>query len=327
MPFVRTNEPIATWQDGDFAQGYALVTRRDVRQDRRGRDYMDVELSDASGSVTGKIWPDSPAMGGRFAERDFVAFKGTVKSYRDQLQLNLDHCRMAGEADRENGFDPAALVPTTPEDLEALWRRLKEIYPGEIRRPELQLLAEQILEKHGEGLKEHPAAKSIHHAYRGGLLEHVVSMAELGILVCGRYSEVDRDLVLLGVLLHDLGKLRELGALPRNDYSIEGQLVGHIVIGQNMLRACCADLDGAVPRRLEMHLEHLILSHHGRREYGSPMEPATAEAFVLHAIDNLDSKLAQLRRAREVEGEGMRYLRSIGRSLFFDPELGSGSEG
>ena len=322
MPIVRINEPIAAWQDGDFAQGFALVSRREIRQDRKGRDYVDLDLTDASATMGAKIWPDSPAIRQEFGEKDFVAFKGSVRQYRDQLQVNLDECRRVKKGDRENGFDEALLIPTTPAGIEPLWQRFGEIYPGAIERPELQLLTEELIRRHGEALREHPAAKSIHHAYRGGLLEHVVTMAELASDVCARYAELDRDLMLLGVLLHDLGKLREIGAMPANDCTLEGQLVGHIVLGQNLLHDACAALDGTVPRQLEMHLEHLILSHHGRREWGSPVEPATPEALALHAIDNLDSKLAQLRGVRRSEGSGMHFLRPMGRSIFFDPDLG-----
>lgn len=282
MPTVRINEPIATWLDGDFAQGFALVVRKEVRQDRKGREYVDLEMADASGSLTAKIWPDSPAIRQSFDEKEFVAFKGTVREYRDQLQLNLDHCRRVTDTDRADGFDEALLIPSAPEGVEPLWQRLGAIFPLRIERPELQLLCEEILRRHGAQLKEHPAAKAIHHAYRGGLLEHVVHMSELAITVCEHYKEVDRDLVLLGVLLHDLGKLRELGAMPANEYTLEGKLVGHITIGHHMLKEACDALEDTVPERLRLHLEHLVLSHHGNREYGSPVVPSTVEAFVLH---------------------------------------------
>ncbi|MEM7587547.1 MAG: HD domain-containing protein [Acidobacteriota bacterium] len=321
MGVVRRNEPISTWEDGDFVQGFALLSRKDVRQDRNGRDYMDVELTDSSGSVTGKIWPDSPAIKGRFAEKDFVAFKGTIKLYRDQPQVNIDYCREAVERDREGGFDPAELIPSTPEDIDDLWQRLQTLVPGRIERPALRRLAEEAQDRFGAQLREHPAAKSIHHAYRGGLLEHVVSMGELANQICDHYPELDRDLLLLGVYFHDLGKLREIGAMPRNDYTLEGQLVGHIVIGVEMLHTCCAAVEAAaeaVPAELRLHLEHLIVSHHGRREYGSPIEPSTPEAFALHLIDNLDSKLLQLRGLARSGVEGVQYVKPLGRSIYFD---------
>lgn len=322
MPIVRINEPIAAWEDGDFAQGFALVSRKEVRQDRNGRNYVDLEITDATGVVPAKIWPDSPAIKGHFNEKDFVAFKGTVRHFKDQLQLNLDFCRAVEAEDYQKGFDPSLLIPTTPENLDELKRRFAAIFPKAIERAELQLLVEEALRRFGAAFEEHPAAKSIHHAYRGGLLEHVVTMAELALKVAAQYRELDRDLLLLGVFFHDLGKLRELGAMPANDYTLEGQLLGHIVLGQNMLHECVAALGDVVPRQWVLHLEHLIVSHHGQREWGSPVEPATAEALVLHQIDNLDSKLNQLRTVRRTAGTGLQFLRPLNRTVYLDPELG-----
>jgi putative nucleotidyltransferase with HDIG domain len=182
----------------------------------------------------------------------------------------------------------------------------------------LRQLVADTLAAWGAELREHPAAKSIHHAYRGGLLEHVVSMAELAARLCTHYPELDRDLVLVGVLFHDLGKIRELGAMPLNDYTREGRLIGHIVLGRDLLRERCAAI-ADFPGDLQLHLEHLVLSHQGTREYGSPVEPMTAEALVLHFVDDLDSKLNQLRKARELGG-GFQYLRPLGRHVFFGDE-------
>lgn len=320
MPSSRRNMPIRDWNAGDNISGFALVSRKERRQDRNGRDYLDLHLTDATGSIVAKAWSDSPALDGDFDAHDFVAFKGTVKSFRDQLQFNLLECRRVHEEDRRYGFDEAALVPTTREDIDDLWSRLDRIYGEGIATPELRLLAAAALERHGPALREHPAAKTIHHAYRGGLLEHTVSMAELAVAVCGHYAELDADLVLLGVLFHDLGKLQELGAMPRNDYTPEGRLVGHVVLGRDLLRDCC-DAVPELSSELRLHLEHLVLSHQGLREYGSPVEPSTAEAIVLHFIDNLDSKLAQLRQAAEIDS-GFQYVRGLGRYVFLGDDGG-----
>ncbi len=314
MGVVRRNESISTWEDSDFVQGFALLSRKDVRQDRKGRDYVDGELTDSSGRMSAKIWPDSPAIKSNFAENDFVAFKGTVHLYRDQLQVNIDHCRQVRDRDRDDGFDPELLIPSTPEDLDELGRRLEALLPGAIERPALADLVREAQRRYGDRLRVHPAAKRIHHAYRGGLLEHVVKMAELAVDVCRHYPEIDRDLVLLGVYFHDLGKLREIGAMPVNDYTLEGQLVGHITIGVEMLRECCAAVD-QVSDDLRLHLEHLVVSHHGRREWGSPIEPSTPEAFVLHLIDNLDSKLNQRRDLPPTEGD-LQYDKALGRTIY-----------
>lgn len=319
MPVVRQNEPISSWEEGDFVQGYVLVQRKDVRHDRNGREYLDLELCDASGQLSAKIWPDSPAISSKFSEKDFIAFKGTVRAYREQLQINLDHCRRVNDSDRDKGFDIANIVPSTPEDMDDLWRRLEAIFPNALKHPKLRQVAEEAQRRFGTQLREHPAAKTIHHAYRGGLLEHVVKMAELAMMTADHYPELNRDLLLLGVYFHDLGKIRELGAMPNNDYTLEGQLVGHIVIGTGLMRECCDAVEG-LPEALRFQLEHLIVSHHGRREFGSPIPPSTPEAFVLHAIDDLDSKLNQFAGHRRSGAEGVQYIKALGRSIYFAPD-------
>ena len=314
----RTNEPIASWQPGDQVQGFALVRRREVRQDKNGKEYLDLLLADASGSIPAKAWSDSPALSQPFAAGEFVAFTGAVQSYKDQPQLRVDNCRRAVEEDRVRGFDEARLVPTPREDIDDLWRRLEAIFGERVARPALRALAAAALAKWGGELREHPAAKMMHHAYRGGLLEHVVSMGELALAVCGHYRELDRDLVLVGVLFHDLGKLRELGAMPDNEYTLPGRLVGHVVMGRDMLREAAAEVPELAEADL-LHLEHLVLSHQGRKEFASPVEPMTPEALVLHFVDDLDSKLAQLRAARE-SGTGIVYHRGLDRHIYLAPD-------
>ncbi|MEM6454851.1 MAG: HD domain-containing protein [Acidobacteriota bacterium] len=328
MPLVRDNAPIDTWRDGDFAQGFVLVERKDVRQDRNGRNYLDLVLSDASGRIIAKAWPDSPAMrsGADFAESDIVHIKGTVRAYREQLQLNLEHARRLSDADRDAGYDESLVIRTAVAGLDALWTRLAAIYPDALARPALRRLVAVALERHGDALRVHPAARSIHHAYRGGLLEHVVTMAELAQSTCAHYPDLDLDLVLVGVLFHDLGKLRELGAMPANQYTVEGHLIGHIAIGRDMLRDCCAAVDD-LDEETRLHLEHLVLAHHGRREYGSPVAPATAEAFVLHVLDDLDSKLNQLREAGRGVGPAIRHVRGLDRYVYYGRTAdGSGTD-
>jgi len=316
MP-VQRNKPIRTWESGDLVQGFALLTKKERREDRNGKAYMDLEIADASGSMVAKIWADSPAMHGTFETHRFVAFSGSVKNYRDQLQLSIDNCREATEEDRPRGFDESKLIPSTREDISDLWQRLTRLLEEKVDRPILRRLARETLEIHGAELREHPAAKSMHHAYRGGLLEHVVSMAELAVRICEHYQDVDRDLVVLGVLFHDIGKLRELGAMPANDYTLEGRLIGHVVIGRDLLRDRCRAIEG-FPEDLQLLLEHLVLSHQGKKEFASPVEPMTPEALVLHFVDDLDSKLNQLRASREA-APGIQYHRGLARFVYLPP--------
>lgn len=318
----RVNEPIASWQAGDEVQGFALLAKKEVRQDRNGNSYLDMVLADATGSLGAKVWPDAKAIHGDFEAHSFVAFKGLVKSYREQLQIAVDECRVVTDEDRRYGFDETKLIPSTPEDIGDLWRRLTELYPGAIEEPVLRRLAVEALEAHGDELREHPAAKAMHHAYLGGLLEHTVSMAELALKVAGHYPELDRDLLLVGILFHDLGKIRELGAMPANDYTMAGRLVGHVVIGRDLLRERCAAIPD-FPEDVQLHLEHLVLSHQGHKEYGTPVEPMTLEALVLHFIDDLDSKVNQFRNQRRASSQEIQYLRGLGRYVY----LPAGAEG
>ena len=306
--------PISEWEAGQTVTGFALLTKKEKREDRNGNSYLDMEVADASGRMSAKIWGDSPALAGDFELHDFVALKGQVKSFRDQLQISIQKCRRASEADREHGFDEGLLIPSTPEDLDDLEKRLQRILSSLVEDPGLKALAAEAMRRHGRALREHPAAKTIHHAYRGGLLEHVVSMAELAVAVTRHYRELDADLVIVGVLFHDLGKLIEIGAMPRNEYTDSGRFIGHVVIGRDLLREAAAAVPELSDERL-LHLEHLVLSHQGRLEYGSPVEPMTAEAVALHFIDNLDSKLAQLRQAAR-SSSGFQYLRGFGRMLY-----------
>lgn len=313
---ARQNQPIARWTDGEQVTAFALVTKKERRQDKNGRDFLDLTLADASGSISGKVWSGAAAINSDFEAHDYVALKGTVKNFREQLQVSIQECRRVTDADRSHGFDEAKLIPSSPEDLDDLWDTLQTIYSEDLQNPILEQLAGWVLKEHGAALREHPAAKSIHHAYRGGLLEHTASMAKLAKDLCAHYPELDRDLVLIGVLFHDLGKLRELGAMPVNEYSLEGRLVGHIVIGRDLLREACSQIP-EFPADLRLHLEHLVLSHQGLLEYSSPVVPKTPEAFVLHFIDDLDSKLNQLRGAR-ARGPGLQWIGPLQRHVYFE---------
>jgi len=322
----RVNQPIATWESGDQVQGFALLAKKELRQDRNGKSYLDMTLADATGSIAAKVWADAPALHGDYEAHSFVAFRGLVKSYKDQLQIAVEECREAGDDDRRYGFDETLLIPSSPEDVDDLWARLKGIYPEEVKDEMLRRLVIEALELHGPALKGHPAAKAMHHAYLGGLLEHTVSMAELALKVADHYAELDRDLLLVGILFHDLGKIIELGAMPANDYTLPGRLIGHVVIGRDLLRDRCAAIPG-FPEDVQLHLEHLVLSHQGRREYGAPVEPMTLEALVLHFIDDLDSKINQFRNQRRQSPQEIQYLKGLGRYVYLPAMEGEDGDG
>lgn len=309
MPATR----ISSFEDGDRVTGFALVTKKELRQDRNGKDFLDLELADASGRIAGKVWSDSPALQSTYETYDYVAYKGSVAEFKGQLQLRVQECRRVTEDDREFGFDESDLIPSTKEDLDDLWRRL-EASLATLESEPLRAIADSVLRRHGSELREHPAAKVIHHAYRGGLLEHTVSMLELAGRICEHYPDLNRELILVGVLFHDLGKLREIGAMPRNDYTDAGRLVGHVVIGRDLVLELAAEVPG-FPADLRLQIEHIVLSHQGRLEFRAAVEPLTAEALVVHFIDDLDSKLNQFRGMSGSPDEPQ-YLRGMGRWVY-----------
>jgi 3'-5' exoribonuclease len=315
--------PINSWKEGDLVAGFALLSRLERRNDRNGRIYLDLELRDATGRIDGKIWPDSPARSSVLEPHTFVAFEGTVQRFREQLQLHIKLCRPVNESDQAEGFSEEAYLPATSGDTEELWARLRAVLRDHVRRPVMGRLAQEALDCYGPQLKLHPAARSIHHAYQGGLLEHVTSMAELALLILGHYPQLDGDVLLLGVLFHDLGKLEELEPMPSAEYTPRGQMVGHEALGRDLLLERTRAIP-EFPEDLRLHLEHLILSHAGKKEYGAVVEPMTAEALALHALDDLDSKLNQLQGLGQ-ESQGFHYLRGLGRTVFLgsldeDPE-------
>lgn len=314
MPPIVKNQPIATWNAGDSVQGFAFLKRKELRQDKSGKDYLDLELADSSGSITGRAWSDSSALASAFAARGFVKFRGQVQSYRDQLQIKVDQCPPIEPGDAQDGFDESRLGA-----VDEIRPRRPDASPEgtlerEVKRPEMRRLASETMAAYGPALRVHPAAKAIHHAFRGGLLEHVVSMIELAVKFADHYPELDRDLLVLGVLFHDLGSFEELGAMPDNEYTPVGRLVGHIVLGRDLVRERAAAIPG-FPADLRLQLEHLVLSHQGRKEFSSPVEPMTPEGFALHVIDDIDSKLALLRGLKET-GKGFVWARSLERFVW-----------
>ncbi len=247
-----------------------------------------------------------------------VKIRGTVYRYQDKLQLKLDKLRRADPATDKDEYEAGDFAPKTSFDIDRLWDKLTAAVASFTDR-HLQALLESFLSDPliVNSLREAPAAKAFHHAWIGGLLEHIVSLVELCDRVAPHYPEVNRDLLLTGAILHDIGKLRELSWGTSFAYSIEGQLLGHITIGIRMVEARIAGIP-EFPSRLRTLVLHLILSHHGRLEYGSPKLPMTAEALLLHYLDDLEAKMQILRSEfakAERPGEPTDYVRSMERAL------------
>ncbi len=293
---------------------FFLVWDKEIRQTREGRAFLRLELGDRTGTIEARMWENFQEVAATFERDDFVKVQGRIELYRNRPQLAVDRMRKAEAAE----IEPGDYFPHTSEDIEDLYRRLREFAAG-IGNPWLRRLATSVVEdpELAPKLKRAPAAKLMHHAYLGGLLEHVVSMCGLCRLAATHYREVDGDLLLAGAVLHDLGKVDELSYERSFGYTIEGELLGHIVIELEMVRKKIEAIEG-FPRELAVVVEHLLVSHHGQYEFGSPRLPMFREAVLLHYLDDLDSKIGAVRATCEAskgEGEWTAWNAALGRRL------------
>lgn len=306
--------------DGDSVDEVFLVVDKQLRANRNGNLYIQLDLGDRSGTINARMWNAGEPLFKSFEPGDFLLVKGKVQLFQGSLQLIASNL----EKHDSNRVELTDFLPHTKQDVGKLLERLK----GALRRvadPHLRALAEAyfIDDEFMTAFARCPAGVRVHHAYVGGLLEHVVTMLDVAEKVLPLYPEVSRDLVVMGVFLHDSGKVRELTFDRTFAYSDEGQLLGHLTIGIEMLADKARrvpDLTGEpFPAELLLRLKHLILSHHGETEYGSPKVPMTPEAVALHAIDLLDSRLTiALREIADDRGESAwtPYNQAMGRRLY-----------
>ena len=275
--------------ENQVVTGFFAVTMKQVRSRKDGAPYFALTLGDCTGQIECRMWEVADAQ--EFDAGDVVKARGQVSRYQDRLQLTLDKIRRADSSE----FDLGDFVPKTSRDIEELWAELNG-YVASFTNPHLQALLRTFLDdpEIAQALKSAPAAKSMHHAWVGGLLEHIVSLLGVSDLAARHYPEINRDLLLTGVVLHDIGKLHELRWGTSFDYTLEGQLIGHISIGVVMVEKKLAHLPD-FPENLRILVEHIILSHHGKYEFGSPKLPMIPEALLLHYLDDLDAKMQTMR--------------------------------
>lgn len=279
---------------------FFLVQFKELRSTREGKPYLVLRLADRTGAIEARMWDGVEEVEGEFDRDDVVKVEATVEAYKGRTQLKVKRLRAAKDAEVEL----ADLLPETAADVEALYAELVEL-AGDVANPHLKALLASVLEdaELKPRLKQAPGAKTIHHAYRGGLLEHIVSLCRLCRLAAQNYPEVDLDLLLTGAVLHDLGKVYELSYERSLDYTTEGNLLGHIAIALELLNRKMDAL--ATPADLRVLVQHLLLSHHGRLEFGSPVTPRFSEAVLLHYLDDLDSKMEAIRASlRTADAEG-----------------------
>lgn len=297
--------------------GFFLCTRREVRAGRSG-DFVIFTLQDVTGQITAKLLDNVERFVGEFESGEFVRVEARATLYQGALQLVVSHIRRVhAEQDRLEGFREDDCVLSAPRPTAEMWSEL-EAHLASVKDPHLRVLLHRVVTDHEAALRDWPAAQTIHHAYRSGFLEHIVKMADVGRFLARAY-EANEDLVLAGVVLHDIGKLQELAyEAGAASYTRDGNLIGHIALGLILVRETAQSISG-FPLELRTHLEHLVLSHHGTKEHGSPVEPKTIEAFILSAVDDLDAKLNQVRRAiadDPSDDEFTAYHRRLGRVLY-----------
>ena len=302
----------------DAGWGFFLCSYTEIRTGRSGGEFLFLSLQDASAQVVAKVMTDVERFKGEFEAGEFVRVEGRGSLYNGQIQLVLSTIRRVNpEQDRLAGFREEDCILSAPRPIDEMWEELQG-HLREVKNNHLRVLLNRIVADNEAQLRIWPAAQQIHHAYRGGFLEHIVKMAEVGRLISRAYG-ADEDLVIAGVVLHDIGKLQELAYDGGSgSYTRDGNLVGHIALGLMMVRETTQGISG-FPVELRSQIEHLVASHHGTREYGSPVEPKTIEAFILASVDELDAKLNQVRRAIKEDpsdDEFTSWNKRLGRVLY-----------
>ncbi len=269
-----------------------VVTEKQLRVTRSGASFVTLRLVDRTGEVVGRIWENAEALEPLITVGEAISITGRCESYKGELQLNI----LQVEPLDRRAVDPGDFLPVCPLDLNVLYQQLKRTVAA-IKSPPLRLLMQAILDDRPlmDRFRRAPAAKSMHHAYLGGLLEHTVSVATLASLMARHYATLNRDLLIAGALLHDLGKIDEFTYDLAIDYSDSGRLLGHMILGVQIVEDKIRSI-AAFPPEQAVLLKHLILSHHGEHEFGAVKLPMTREAFALHFVDDLDAKMNTLNR-------------------------------
>ena len=315
--------------DGRDITGCYLVHDKQRKETKSFKPYLHLVLGDRTGTIEAKVWDDAERFERLFAVEDVVGVRGRTSTYNGKIELAVTDLRPVdiGEDDLE------LFIPASPRDRGVMGKEL-DLLVESVGDPHLRLLLQRMTGRStplGKRYRLHPAAKRNHHAYLGGLLEHSLSVALAADALCAHYqrqgARVDRDLLIAGALLHDVGKVRELAAARSIAYTDEGKLLGHILIGLQMVTAEAEQIPGFRAECL-LHLQHLIASHQGRHEYASPKVPQTLEALILHYADDLDSKMnPALALLQQVQGgEWSPYDRNLERALFQPPAFPQAGE-
>lgn len=296
---------IKEFREGDRITGIYLCKHKQAAVTKNGKPYDNVILQDKTGTLDAKIWDPNSQGIHDFDAMDYIEIMGDVTSFAGALQISIKRARKVDEGE----YDPSDYLPVSSRDRREMTGQLAD-YIKSVSNPWLSALLESFFVKDEELVKAFQfssAAKSVHHGFVGGLLEHTLNVADFCEFYAKKYAYLNRDLLITAALLHDIGKTKELSLFPMNDYTDDGQLLGHIMIGAEMIHDAARQIEG-FPLKLESELKHCILAHHGELEYGSPKKPALAEAAALNLADNADAKLETLKEIFETAGENNDWL-------------------
>ncbi len=304
-----------------------LIASKDLRTTTNGALYIHAVLKDRTGQIPSRMWQASEILYNNMPEGGFIELKGRAENYKGNMQFIIDAIRPVDE----DKVDFADFLPATPHNIDKLWDRTLEILRS-IKDKHVQLLIKQFVTDEAlvAQFKRSPAAANMHHAYIGGLCEHTLNLMEIALLVIPRYPQVSLDLVLAGLFLHDIGKTEELRCETTFSYTDNGQLLGHLFIAASWVEQKCAAAEKETgepfPEEIKTALQHIILSHHGTYEFGSPKIPATPEAVAIHHIDNLDAKLntyvGLIESDRDKNSSWTNYNHLLGTKVFKTDILG-----
>lgn len=301
-------------REGENLVEHYLCKSKQTLKSRAGKSYYSLKLQDKTGTIDAKVWDLNNDIKS-FDENDFIKIDGTVLIYNNEPQLNIRRIQKSDEGE----YNPMDYIPSTEKNIDEM---LKELYGyiDSINDKYIKKLLQEIFindEYVSKCFKTHSAARTMHHSYLGGLVEHTLSVTQICDFMAGRYKNVNRDLLVATAMLHDVAKVKELSQFPMNEYTDDGQLLGHIVMGSEMVHEAASKIED-FPKTLESLIKHSILAHHGEYEFGSPELPKTIEAFILHCADNMDAKTKAIEEAIEgnsTQGNWVGYQRIMQRNI------------
>lgn len=305
---------ISDLREGDSVKGIYLCKSKKTCQKPTGKNYYSLTLQDKTGTLDARVWNLTSGIN-HFSEMDYIFVKGKVVFFQNALQLHIDQIRISQEGE----YDPNDYIPLSNHAVGDMYEELKG-YIASMSHPYLKALVSSFFiedEKFSQVFCGHSAAKSVHHSFQGGLLEHTLGVVRMCDFMAKQYPMINRDLVLAGAMFHDIGKTREISAHPENDYTDDGQLLGHLFIGVEMVSDRIKEMD-KFPPKVASQLKHCLLAHHGSLEYGSPKKPATLEAMAISLADNCDARIQTM--VEMLEGADPK-LEWVGYNRYFETNI------